>query len=97
MVKVTKQLELFVNKYSSGASSDTHMYLIPPMTTGHIHTNIDTKLKLGYSTVSVYDHSTNSYRNEEATHPIVKLLDNKAIQTSEKYGKVTVVVEQGGQ
>lgn len=24
------------------------------------------------------------------------MLDNKAIQTSEKYGKVTVVVEQGG-
>lgn len=27
----------------------------------------------------------------------MKLLDNKAIQTFDKYGKVTVVVEQGGQ
>jgi hypothetical protein len=96
-IKVAQQLEINVNKFSAPSQSDTHMYLIPPMTIGHIHTNLETKLKLGYSTVSVYDHSTNSYRNEEATHPIVKLLDNKAIQTFEKYGKVTVVVEQGGQ
>ena len=61
-----------------------------------LQTNIETKLKLGYSTVSVYDHSTNSYRNEESSSPIVKLVDNKAIQTFEKYGKVTVIVEQGG-
>jgi ABC-type uncharacterized transport system auxiliary subunit len=72
------------------------MYLIPPNTVGYIQTNIETKLKLGYSTVSVYDHSTNSYRNEESSSPIVKLVDNKAIQTFEKYGKVTVIVEQGG-
>lgn len=55
------------------------MYLIPPHSTGYIHTNIDTKLKLGYSTVSVYDHSTNSYRSEEAKSPIVNLINNKAI------------------
>lgn len=73
------------------------MYLIPPNTIGHIQTTIDSKLKLGYSTVSVYDHSTDSFRSEETTNPIVKLLDNKAIQTFDKYGKVTVVVEQGGQ
>lgn len=69
------------------------MYLIPPNSIGHIHTNIDSKLKLGYSTVSFYDQSTNSYRSEAATNPIVKIVDNKAIQTLEKYGKVTVVVE----
>lgn len=55
------------------------MYLIPPNTIGHIHTNINTKLKLGYSIVSEYDHSTNSFSHEEATSPIVKLVDNKAI------------------
>lgn len=74
----------------------THMYLVPPLSIAHLNPNIDTKLKLGYSTVSVYDHTTNSYRSEEATNPIVKLLNNKSIQTFEKYGKVTVVVEQGG-
>ena len=47
--------------------------------------------------MSVYDHSTNSYKSEEATSPIVKLIDNRGIQTMEKYGKVTVVVEQGGE
>lgn len=86
-----------MNEYSTAPKDSTHMYLIPPNAIGHIHTNIDTKLQLGYSTVSVYDHSTNSYRSEEATNPIVSLVDNKAIQTFEKYGKVTVVIEQGGQ
>jgi hypothetical protein len=76
---VTEQLKIQVNEFSSSSSEGTHMYLIPPNTVGHIQTNIDTKLKLGYSIVSEYDHSTNSFRSEEATSPIVKLVDNKAI------------------
>lgn len=86
-----------MNQYSVGNQALTHSYLLPPHSTGFIKTNIDSKLKLGYSTVSVYDHSTNSYKSEEAKSPIVKLIDNRGIQTMEKYGKVTVVVEQGGQ
>lgn len=69
------------------------MYLIPPNTKGYMHANLNTKLRLGYSLVSVYDRSTNSFRSEEATSPIVELVDNKAVQTFDKYGKVTVIVE----
>jgi hypothetical protein len=71
------------------------MFLLPPNSIGHIKANLQTKLRLGYSVVSVYDRSTNTYRNEEATAPIVKLLNDNAIQTFDKYGKVTVVVEEG--
>lgn len=60
------QLEMNIHKFSNAFDRSTHMYLIPPMTTGYISTNIESKLKLGYSTVSVYDHSTNSYRSEES-------------------------------
>lgn len=95
-VKVASQLKIKVNEFSTSSSEGTHMFLLPPNTIGHIKTNINSVLKLGYSLVSVYDHSTNQYKSEEATTPIVKLIENKAIQTFEKYGKVTVVVEQGG-
>jgi hypothetical protein len=73
------------------------MFLLPPNSIGYIKANLNTKLKLGYSIVSVYDRSTGTHRSEEATTPLVKLIDNKAIQTFDKYGKVTVVIEQGGQ
>lgn len=96
-VKVASQLKIKVNEFSTASSEGTHMFLLPPNTIGYIKTNINSVLKLGYSLVSVYDHSTNQYKSEEATTPIVKLIENKAIQTFEKYGKVTVVVEQGGQ
>lgn len=55
------------------------MYLLPPSSIGHIKTSLNTKLKLGYSVVSVYDRSTGTHRDEEATTPLVKLLENKAI------------------
>jgi hypothetical protein len=55
------------------------MFLLPPNSIGHIKSNIDTKLRLGYSVVSVYDHTTKQTRDEEATSPIVKLLDNHGI------------------
>lgn len=55
------------------------MYLLPPSSIGHIKTSLNTKLKLGYSIVSVYDRSTGTHRDEEATTPLVKLLENKAI------------------
>ena len=34
------------------------MFLLPPNSIGYIKANIDTKLKLGYSIVSVYDSTT---------------------------------------
>ena len=68
-----------VNEFSTGSSENTHMFLLPPNSIGYIKANINTKLKLGYSVVSVFDRSTNTVRSEEATTPLVKLVDNKAI------------------
>lgn len=96
-LKVTPQLKIAVNDFSSSQQQDTHMFLLPPNAIGHIKANIDTKLKLGYSIVSVYDHTTKTTKNEEPSSPIVKLIDNRAIQTLDKYGKVTVIIEEGGQ
>ena len=70
-MKVTEQLKIQVNEFSSQHTAATHMYLIPPNTKGYVHANINTKLRLGYSIVSEYDHSTNSFKSEEATSPIV--------------------------
>lgn len=84
LVKVTGQLRIHVNEYSSNSiqpdnGEQTHMFILPPNTLGHIRANLQTKLRLGYSVVSVYDRSTDTYRNEEATAPIVKLVNDNAI------------------
>ena len=57
-VKVTPQLKIAVNDFSTASRQDTHMFLLPPNSIGYIKANIDTKLKLGYSIVSVYDSTT---------------------------------------
>jgi len=55
------------------------MFLLPPNSVGHIKANLETKLRLGYSVVSVYDRSTDTYRAEEPTSPIVRLVNDRAI------------------
>lgn len=70
------------------------MFLLPPNSLGYIKANTETRLKLGYSIVSVYDGSTDTYHTEQAQSPIVQLVNDKAIRTFEKYGKVTVIVEE---
>jgi hypothetical protein len=55
------------------------MFLLPPNSLGYIKANTDTRLKLGYSIISVYDRSTDTYRTEQASNPIVQLVNDKAI------------------
>lgn len=69
---------------------------MPPKTLTRIETNKQTKLKLGYSQQSVFDYSINSYRYEESATPIIELVNDEAIRTFDKYGKVTLFVEEGG-
>lgn len=48
--------------------------------------------------MSSYDRITDSKGNQqtvEDTQPIVSLVDDRAIRTFDKYGKVTVIVEEG--
>jgi hypothetical protein len=55
------------------------MFLLPPNSLGYIKANTETRLKLGYSIISVYDRSTDTYRTEQASNPIVQLVNDKAI------------------
>jgi len=72
------------------------MYMVPPNTVTKIQTNKQTRLKLGYSQQSVFDYSTQSYKYQESTSPIIQLVNDEAIRTFDKYGKVTLLVEEGG-
>ena len=71
------------------------MYLVPPNTVTKIETNKQTSLKLGYSQQSVFDYTTQKYTYEEASSPIIELVNDEAIRTFDKYGKVTLLVEEG--
>ena len=108
MIKVVNQLRIHVPDLSTSISNspnsllnsgeNTHHYLLPPNCLGHIRANVETKLRLGYSVVSSYDRVVDSRGNAEVvedTNPIVQLVDDRAIRTFDKYGKVTVMVEDG--
>ena len=42
----------------------------------------------------MYDYSTQSYNYQESTSPIIQLVNDEAIRTFDKYGKVTVILEE---
>jgi hypothetical protein len=94
-LKVTQKLTISVPEYSDSTAQQTHLYLLPPNTRTKIETNRQTRLRLGYSQQSVYDRSTGSYHYQESTSPIISLVNDEAIRTFDKYGKVTVIVEEG--
>lgn len=76
------------------ADRQTHLYLLPPRSLSKISTNKKTSLKLGYSMQSVYDYSTQRYEYRESKTPIIELVNNEAIRTLDKYGKVTVHIAE---
>jgi len=43
---------------------------------------------------SVYDYDTQQYSYKESTAPIISLINDDSIRTFDKYGKVTVIVEE---
>lgn len=95
-VKVIDRLTISVPQYSTQHQKETHLYLVPPHTLTKIETNKKSRLKLGYSQQSVFDYSTQQYKYQEATSPIIELVNDEAIRTGDKYGKVTLLVEEGG-
>ena len=70
------------------------MYLLPPKALNKIETNKKTKLRLGYSQQSVYDYSSQKFQYQESHTPIIELMNDSFIKTLDKYGKVTVLVEE---
>ena len=67
---------------------------MPPNSYSKIETNRKTRLRLSYSQQSVYDYSTNSYQYKESQSPIIQLVNEEGIRTLDKYGKVTVIIEE---
>ena len=71
----------------------THLYMIPRNSISKITTNKEAKLKMGYSMQSVFVNTTKTFEYRESNEPIIDLKDG-AIHTLDKYGKVTVVMEE---
>ena len=42
----------------------------------------------------MYDYSTNTYQYKDTQTPIIQLVNDEAIRTGDKYGKVTVIIEE---
>jgi hypothetical protein len=94
LLKVQDRLTIAVPDFIVDADKQTHLYLLPPHSLSKITTNKQSRLKLGYSMQSVYDSTTQQYEYQESKSPIISLVNNEAIRTYDKYGKVTVVVEE---
>jgi hypothetical protein len=94
LIKVQDRLEINVPNLIPEADKQTHLYLLPPNSLSKIVTNKQTKLKLGYSMQSVYDYTTQQYEYQESKTPLISLVNDESIKTHDKYGKVTVIIEE---
>ena len=94
LLKVQDRLAISVPEFVPGSDTQTHLYLLPPNSLSKITTNKNTRLKLGYSMQSVYDYTTKQYEYQESKTPIISLINDEAIRTFDKYGKVTVIIEE---
>lgn len=43
---------------------------------------------------SVYDYTTQQYEYQESKTPLISLVNDESIKTYDKYGKVTVIIEE---
>lgn len=93
-VRVRDKLKIDIPEFINKPETQTHLYMMPPNSYSKIETNRKTKLRLGYSQQSIYDYSTNSYQYKDVQTPIISLVNEEGIQTFDKYGKVTVIVEE---
>mmetsp|Transcript_27408 Transcript_27408/g.20561 ORF Transcript_27408/g.20561 Transcript_27408/m.20561 type:complete len:254 (-) Transcript_27408:492-1253(-) len=93
-VKVTEKLWIGVPEFMQNPEIQTHLFLLPPNCQAKIETNKKTRLRLGQSKQSVFDYSTHSYTEVDSATPIVQLVNDEMIRTQDRYGKVTVIVEE---
>lgn len=86
-VKVMERLSIQVSEYSMQPQHNTHLYMLPPNTQTKLQTNTaNTQLRLGYQPQG---------QEESQTGPLISIVDNSSIRTHDKYGKATVLVEEG--
>jgi hypothetical protein len=93
-LRVKEKLKVDIPEFINNPEKQTHLYLMPPNAYSKIETNRRTRLRLGYSQQSIYDYSTNSYQYKEVQTPIISLVNEEGIRTFDKYGKVTVIIEE---
>jgi len=96
-VKVVEQLSVAVPKYQGHDDEHTSLYLMPRNVLGKIVTNKNVKLRMGYSMQSVFINSTQQYEYKETRDDIIELMEGVGIKTLDKYGKVTVILEENQQ
>jgi hypothetical protein len=109
-IKVTDKLTMEVPEFIEFPHKEPHIYILPPLCKNKIVTNKDANVKLAYSiqTGIHYDRSLDcekegdevSFRVKENHYdqldesPVLKIHDNGYIETLDKYGKATVVIEE---
>jgi hypothetical protein len=89
-----QRLIIDVPEYINNKEQQTHLYLLPPNCLNRITTNRDAQLKLGYQMQSVYDYASGGYQYKESSVPIIQVEDDESIRTFDKFGKVTVLIEE---
>lgn len=94
LIKVVDELSVSIPKYSQKPHDSTHLFLMPKNTAAKIETNRQTRLKLGYSQQSVFDYSKSASKADTSSQ-IISLENDELIRTHDKYGKVTVIIEEG--
>lgn len=109
-IKVTDKLTMSVPEFIEYPTKEPHIYILPPLSKNKIVTNKDAKVKLAYSiqTGTHYDRgldcvnegdeviltSTEDASNTVEDNPILKIQPDGYIETLDKYGKATVVIEE---
>jgi len=94
LLTIADKLTVGVPEYLHNEGQQTHLYLLPPNAFNRIETNKDTRLRLGYSMQSVYDDTSGQQLFRETATPLIQLVNDEAIQTFDKYGKVTLIIEE---
>jgi hypothetical protein len=49
---------------------------------------------MGYSMQSVFVNTTQKYEYMQSSNPIISIIDDRKIKTLDKYGKVTLIMEE---
>lgn len=92
-VFVYDRIKVPVSEYSESDQS-THLYLLPRNSINTITTNVNARLKMGYSMQSVFVNTTQKYEYMQSSNPIISIIEDRRIKTLDKYGKVTLIMEE---
>ena len=49
---------------------------------------------MGYSMQSVFVNTTQKYEYMQSSNPIISIIEDRRIKTLDKYGKVTLIMEE---